>query len=99
MQISTSPRRKSFRLMAVFGAIGTALVAIGALLIGVAPAQAANIAAQPDTQIAVFMVPLTLLLLALLFEVARFVWRGPVPAQTATRPARQTDWATQDSQR
>ncbi|GEM_PF-469315 len=95
MHISTSPRRKSFRLVAVFGAIGTALSA-AALMIGVTPAQAASFAAQPDTQIAVFMVPLTLLVLAMLFEVARFAWRAPLPAQAPARPRRRPDWSAAD---
>lgn len=93
MHKSTSPRRKSFRLMALLGALGSVLIATGTLFAGVSPAQAANFASQPDTQIAVFMVPLTLLLLVLLFEVARFVWRGTLPAQTPARPARPTNWA------
>ncbi|WP_297112444.1 hypothetical protein [uncultured Devosia sp.] len=94
MHLSTSPRRKSFRLAALFGAIGSTVAIAAALLIGVAPAQAANFAAQPDTQIAVFMVPLTLLVLVLLFEVARFVWRGPLPAQPPARLTRRPDWSS-----
>lgn len=96
MHKSTSPKRKSFRLVAVFGAIGAAL-STTALAIGVTPAQAADFAAQPDTQIAIFMVPLTLLVLVLLFEVARFIWRVPLPAQNPVRPARRPDWATPDT--
>lgn len=92
MHKSTSPRRKSFRLMAVLGAFGSAFIA-GALIAGVSPAQAANFASQPDTQIAVFMVPLTLLVLVLLFEVARFAWRGTLPAQAPARAPRPTNWA------
>lgn len=93
MQISTSPRRKSFRLMAALGSLGAAAIATGALLAGVSPAQAANIASQPETQVAVFMVPLTLLVLVVLFEVARFVWRGTLPAQAPLRAQRPTDWS------
>jgi hypothetical protein len=92
MHKSTSPKRKSFRLMAILGTFGSVLIATGALIAGVSPAQAANFASQPDTQIAVFMVPLTLLLLVLLFEVARFVWRGTLPAQAPARPPRPTAW-------
>ncbi|MHA6297452.1 hypothetical protein [Devosia sp. CAU 1758] len=79
--------------MALAGALGSALVAAGALIAGVSPAQAANFASQPDTQVAVFMVPLTLLLLVLLFEVARFVWRGSVPARAPLPTPRPTNWA------
>lgn len=93
MHKSTSPQRKSFRLMAAFGAIGATLAMAGALFVGVSPAQAAEFATQPDTQIAVFMVPLTLLVLVLLFEVARFAWRGALPAHAPARAPRPTDWA------
>ena len=93
MHKSTSPRRKSFRLYAI---TSTALLAIGsmvALIAGVTPATAANLASQPDTQIAVFMVPLTILVLAMLFEVARIAFRGALPAEApARRPAR-THWS------
>lgn len=78
--------------MALVGALG-ALAAGGALIAGVSPAQAANFANQPDTQIAVFMVPLTLLVLVLLFEVARFAWRGTLPAQRPVRAQRRTQWS------
>ena len=51
------------------------------LMAGVTPAAAANLAHQPDAQIAVFMVPLTILVLAMMFEVTRVVLRGNVPAE------------------
>ena len=51
------------------------------MMAGVTPAAAANLAHQPDAQIAVFMVPLTILVLVMLFEVARMVLRGNVPAE------------------
>jgi hypothetical protein len=93
MHISTSSRRKSFGLLAVFGTLGVVLLGAMALLAGVSPARAANFASQPDTQIAVFMIPLTLLVLVLLFEAARFVWRGTPPTQGPARSPRPTDWA------
>jgi hypothetical protein len=92
MQSSTSPRRKSFRIIA---GVGTLLATIGATvaLIGsVGPAQAANIASQADTQVAVFMLPLTLLVMVLLFEVVRFVVRHPLPAHAPARQQR-LDWS------
>ena len=81
MHKSTSTRRKSFRLYAI---VSTALAGFGslaALIAGVTPATAANLATQPDTQIAVFMVPLTILVLAIMFEVARIALRGNLPAE------------------
>lgn len=93
MHKSTSPKRKSFRRVAI---ATTALVtggAAAALLAGVTPATAANLASQPDTQIAVFMVPLTILVLAVLFEVTRFVLRGSLPVETPVRRRASRHWA------
>ena len=85
MQEVTSPKRKSFSPYAV---VTTALImggALAAILAGVSPA---------NTQIMVFMVPLTLLVLAMLFEVARFASRGVLPAEApAQRPLRRY-WPT-----
>lgn len=93
MHKSTSPKRKSFRRLAL---ASTAVVAVGAtsaLIAGVTPASAANLAQQVDTQIAVFMVPLTLLVLAILFEVARFVVRGTLPAEAPLRRPVRRYWS------
>lgn len=93
MHQSTSPKRKSFKRFAI---ATTALVtggAAAALVAGVTPATAANLASQPDTQIAVFMVPLTILVLAVLYEVARIVLRGNLPAETTARPRAPRHWA------
>jgi len=94
MPISTSPERKSFKrpLAIVSGLIGLGAVG-GALTLGVSPALAADIAAQPDTQVAVFMVPVTLLILAMMLEVGRFVWRNRIPASSAPARRRRTDWS------
>lgn len=87
------PRRKKVRLAV---ALGSSLVGLGAasfaLLGGVTPAVAANIARQPDAQIAVFMVPLTLLLMVMLFEATRFIWRGRIPVQAPARRSLKTHW-------
>lgn len=89
MQEVTSPKRKSFSPYAI---VTTALIiggALAAVLAGVAPASAASLVASPDAQIMVFMVPLTVLVLAMLFEVARFASRGVLPAMPpAQRPTR-----------
>lgn len=93
MQSSTSPRRKSFRIIAaVLGTFALSLGAALAMVTGVTPAQAANIANQADTQVAVFMVPLTLLVLVMMFEVARFVQRGPLPAEAQPRRQKRPAW-------
>ena len=85
--------RKSFRRVAI---VTTALVtggAAAALMAGVTPATAANLASQPDTQIAVFMVPLTILVLAVMFEVARFALRGNLPVDAPARRRAHRHWS------
>lgn len=94
MHKSTSTRRKSFRLYAI---VSTALIGFGsvaALIAGVTPATAANLATQPDTQIAVFMVPLTILVLAMMFEVARIALRGNLPAEAPLPRAARRHWSS-----
>ena len=93
MHKSTSPKRKSFRLYAL---ASTALVGLGsaaALIAGVTPATAANLATQPDTQIAVFMVPLTILVVAVMFEVTRIALRGALPADAPRRRQTLPNWS------
>jgi hypothetical protein len=88
----TSTGRKSFKVLAV---AGTTIIGLGgaALLSGVSPAMAANLAQQPDAQVAVFMVPLTLLVLAMVFEATKFVWRDRVPAtEVANRRPKRSIW-------
>lgn len=93
MHKSASSRRKGFGLAAAFAASVAGLGALAALLAGVTPAMAADLASQPDTQVAIFMVPLTLLVLVLLFEAARYVWRGKLPATAPRGRPRRTNWA------
>lgn len=88
MHKSTSPRRKSFRLYALATTAFLAVGSVAALTAGVTPATAANLATQPDTQIAVFMVPLTILVVAVLYEVARIALRGNLPAEATPAPRR-----------
>lgn len=85
MHKSTSPKRKSFRILALLSTAVIGLGSVAALIAGVTPASAANLASQPDTQIAVFMVPLTILVTAILFETARVVFRGPLPVDVPVR--------------
>lgn len=56
--------------------------AVGGVMAGVTPASAAQLAQYADTQIAVFMIPLTILVLAIMFEVTRMVLGGSVPAES-----------------
>jgi len=93
MHKSTSPKRKSFRLLAIASTVVLAGGSVAALMAGVTPATAATLAHQPDTQIAVFMVPLTLLVLAIMFEVTRFALRGTLPVEAPLRPTTRLNWA------
>ena len=93
MHKSTSSKRKSFRLYAIASTAVVGLGSVAALIAGVTPATAANLATQPDTQIAVFMVPLTILVVAILFEAARIVLRGALPAEAPLRRTPRTLWS------
>lgn len=93
MHTSTSKKRKSFTLVAIASSSIAIAGAIGALALGVTPTLAAELAQDPDTQIAVFMVPLTLLVLAMLFEVARIAFRGALPAESPVRRPPRRPWS------
>ncbi len=93
MHKSTSPKRKSFRLYAIASTAVVAVGSVAALMAGVSPATAANLATQPDTQIAVFMVPLTILVIAILFEAARIAFRGKLPAEAPLRRPARRHWS------
>jgi len=87
MHKSSSPRFR-FRLYTALSGLVASAGAAAALFAGVTPATAANLASQPDTQIAVFMVPLTMLMVAILIEVSRFALRGPLPAEVIRQSSR-----------
>lgn len=93
MHKNTSPRPKSFKRLAIGSTVVVAIASGAALVAGVAPASAADLMAQPDTQIAIFMVPLTLLVLATMIEVARMALRGPLPASAPTRVRKPRHWS------
>ena len=81
MHKSTPAQRKKLRLYAAITTVVVAIGSIAAVLVAVGPAQAQSLAHSADTQVAVFMVPLTLLVLAMLFEVARIALRGALPEE------------------
>ena len=85
-------KRKTFWRVALASTLVVTGATTTALLAGITPATAANLANQPDTQIAVFMVPLTLLVLVLLFEVTRFALRGNLPAQAPAKSRNGRYW-------
>lgn len=65
---------------------------IGMLLIGSMPVGAA-VSIQPvEGGVTVFMVPLSILVFAMLFEGTRLVWRGTLPEQAPTRRDARNYW-------
>lgn len=92
MRNASSPKRSKFKLYAVASASAVAVGATAALMAGVTPATAATIVHQPDAQVAVFMVPLTILVLAILFETARVVLRGNLPVEAPSRRSVSRYW-------
>lgn len=99
MQDTPSPKPRNLSRKA---AIATGLAAVlgggVAAVTGAVPAAAADLAQQPDTQIAVFMVPVTLLMAVMMFEVGRFAWRNRIPNMTPQR-RRPTNWSSGKSAR
>ena len=93
MHQSTSPKRKSFKRLAIASTLVLAGGSAAALMAGVTPATAANLANQPDAQIAVFMVPLTILVLAVMYEVARIALRGNLPEEAPAPRRAHRHWS------
>jgi hypothetical protein len=78
----------------LFAAIALAAVALSAT----SPGFAARIANDPETQVAVFLIPVTMLFLLMMFEVGRFVWRDRIPAALPPR-RRRTHWSEAQRER
>jgi hypothetical protein len=93
MHKSTSAKRKSFKLYAIASSATLALGAAGALVAGVTPASAASLAHQVDPQIAAFMVPLTILLFAILYEAGRIALRGNLPVEAPAHRTARRYWS------
>lgn len=92
MHKSTSEQRNSFkRHVAVNLAVG-GLGVLGTVLVGAVPVNAAESAIPFNGRVAVFMVPLAMLIFAILFEVARVAWRGPLPEQAPERRTASRYW-------
>lgn len=93
MQLLSSRGRNGLKVkVALAAGLAASLGLASAFLAGVTPALAADLASQPDTQVAIFMVPLTILITTMLFEAGRFVWRNRIPVPAPARQ-RRTDWS------
>ncbi|WP_323014838.1 hypothetical protein [Devosia sp.] len=92
MHISSARRPSRIRFFLVVGLALVAVAAIAGLALTLAPVRLEQLAREPDAQIAVFMVPLTLLVLAVLAEATRIVWQGKLPAPAPAR-RRRSHWA------
>ena len=93
MPVFSSRGRNSLKVkFAIAIGFAASLGLAGAFLSGATPALAADLATHPDAQVAVFMVPVTILVMTMLFEVGRFVWRNRIPASTPPR-RRPTNWS------
>ena len=66
--------------------------AVSALMFGASPANAADFVKTIDAPVAAFMVPLSILVFAILFEVARITWRGTLPEQAPERRDARQYW-------
>jgi hypothetical protein len=86
MHKSTSLQWQGIRVFNVLSGLALILGIAAAIFVTASPARAADLARQPDLQVAVFIVPLALLFALLLFEVARYVWRGKLPAEAPSPP-------------
>ena len=99
MQASTTSRPKSFRRAIVVVAGLAALGATALSLSGVTPAMASELAQEPEVQMAVFLVPLILLMAVMLFEATRMIWRNRIPATAPARRRRHKHWPNQGDER
>ena len=92
MHVSSAKRPFRVRFFLLAGLALVAVAGIAGLALGLAPVRLEQLAHEPDAQIAVFMVPLTLLVLAVLVEATRIVWQGKLPAPAPAR-RRRSHWA------
>jgi hypothetical protein len=90
MKFLANARRRALTTATIISFSLTFALAGFALLLGFLPRDAAFLAASTgsiETGIVLLVVPLVALVLAILFEAARLVWRGPVK-MTRPNPSR-----------
>ncbi len=88
MHKSTSAKRKSFRFIAIASVLSGAVGVLVGIVLTIADGPVLGLVPQ----IAVFMVPLTILVFAILFEVARLAWSNLLPEQTLERRSASQYW-------
>jgi len=86
-----SAKPKSFKVFYLLALIAVALTSALAVYAGVAPEKAATLTHGLDTRVAVFLVPLGLLMLATIGEVVRVSLRGAIPGDDQL-PVRSLRW-------
>ena len=84
-------RSKGFNIYYAVCAILVALTSGVAIFATVAPASAATLTGGVDTQLAVFLVPLALLMIAIIAEVLRITLHGAAP-EPQPAPRRILTW-------
>ena len=90
---TTSDRSKSFNAYTVLSAFLATAGAAVAVFAGVAPAAAASLTQSVDAQIAVFLVPLVLLMATVIFEVIRFALRHGLPRDPVATTTLPRGWS------
>lgn len=92
MHVFSARRPFRVRFLLLAGLALLIAVAIAALALGPVPADLARLAHQPDAQVAIFLVPLTLLVMGILFEAMRISWHGRLPGEVPARRRARSPW-------
>lgn len=90
---STSRKPISFKAYAVVSALLAAAGAAVTVFASVAPAAAASLTQSSDAQIAVFLVPLAVLMATVVFEVIRFALRHGLPQEKLANARLPRGWS------
>lgn len=91
MSDTTPAKPKSFTAFYLLALVAVALTSALAIYAGVSPSSAAALTHGLDARVAVFVVPLALLMLATIGEVVRVSLRGAIPGDDQL-PVRSLRW-------
>ena len=89
----TSAKPNSFKAYAVASVVLATAGAAIVVFASVAPAAAASLTQSADAQIAVFVIPLALLMATVIFEVIRFALRHGLPRDTVANARLPRGWS------